>query len=535
MAAVGVQVHCPFCNAVQSRRDDKDYVCDFCLQAFSLVEADKEESRLIGEIKSWIEQKLGAAASTMGNVDSSSRSFIFQQKILPELRRDVDRATEIMGSHGQHALVQTPVRAAVPSGQGPHPLVAYRQEILALKNLRARLSSQQVTSFAIGEDEKSQIEAMDRKLSDLLHLSNVADAVATVRVAGYTAARRNLDALLESLRKQLAGVRDAAVAAFLAGVKKRYECLSELCRICEEVVSPNPISGTTVAERLDRLVATFGEAAHEIEASNHSPADAMPLVIGVNQESASCRALAHWLRTYDAVAGSRLPFTDFVAEVEAVMGTAAMALDETGDLLKAFAFVVRVARGEIAIAAVDDFSWVDQWAENARGKKSLGLFGTAEEIAGVEKFFVAAWIADVSYSQSSGTVFKDGVEGKSVLLVEASAPEAAKVVFQEGFGNALDSAATAPRTFGGSAIALPRSTAARAQSLFLGAARGKQGILNPRVQVRPELILLPVALAHFTSKKGKRDVIACLAGRVPIAISASADVEATRQLVRRFS
>ena len=51
-----VQVHCPFCNATAEPRSEGRYICDFCLQPFSVVDAQREESRLLQEIRAWVEQ-----------------------------------------------------------------------------------------------------------------------------------------------------------------------------------------------------------------------------------------------------------------------------------------------------------------------------------------------------------------------------------------------------------------------------------------------------------------------------------------------
>ena len=125
-----VQVHCPFCNAAQAPRADGKNVCDFCLQPFTLVDATREEARLLEEIKDWLQQKVGAAGLAPGSVDVSSRSYIFQQRILPELRRDVNRSLEVVGGFGQVALVTPPTGGV---RREPNPLVDARREILGLK------------------------------------------------------------------------------------------------------------------------------------------------------------------------------------------------------------------------------------------------------------------------------------------------------------------------------------------------------------------------------------------------------------------
>src|SRR5579862_4112865 len=104
MTADATQVHCPFCNAAHPVQGAGSYTCEFCLQPFSVQDAQREEARLLDEIKAWVEQRVGGAGPASG-VDLASRAYIFQQKVLPDLRRDVDRALERLGGFGQFPLV----------------------------------------------------------------------------------------------------------------------------------------------------------------------------------------------------------------------------------------------------------------------------------------------------------------------------------------------------------------------------------------------------------------------------------------------
>src|SRR5437870_3690848 len=100
-----VQLRCPFCNGAASGQPGETRVCEYCLQPFTIAQAQNEADRLRDEIKSWLDEKLGSSTNVANSsADVSSRLFIFQQRVLPDLRRDVNRAMERVGSFGHHAL-----------------------------------------------------------------------------------------------------------------------------------------------------------------------------------------------------------------------------------------------------------------------------------------------------------------------------------------------------------------------------------------------------------------------------------------------
>lgn len=532
-----IQIHCPFCNGAQTPSQDSQYVCEFCLQPFTVVQAQKEESRLMEEIKGWLEKKVGSAGLSPGSVDTSSRAFIFQQKVLPDLRRDVDRALESLGTYGQFALVPLPVATPGPSGIGPNPLVQARQEILKLKNLRARLASEQVTAFAIGDDDKTMIQTLDRRMADVVYLSNVADAANRRDAQGYATARRNLSSLLDEIGQSLAleGTSDLKLGGFLSGLKGRYQGLAEVCSICEEISGENEITGEPVADRLDAIRANLLNAAEVIEKSDYSPADSMPMVVGVRQEAAALMLLARWLRAYEILARKGgLSFTRFVAEANALYDDRTYSPEAKADMVEGCSFVVRAIRGEVLVPVYDDLGWVDGWVEGSRAKKSFGMFGAEERVLSIEKFLLPVWVASVSFSRSAGKVFKQGVESKCLAVVDACGPSAGKVFFASSDTDPIAVALSSKRNLSSRSVALPTSTAGVAQTAFELAAKARPDLQNPRVQIRG-LAFVPAATASLESKNGRRDLAGCLSGQIPIDPGVKAQVAVSRQALQKFA
>jgi hypothetical protein len=535
MTTTAVQIHCPYCNALQAPQASGSYSCEFCLQPFSVQDAQREEARLLEEIRAWVEQKVGAAGSGAG-VDAASRGYIFQQRVLPDLRRDVDRALERIGSYGQFPLLVVPVRVASPNSHQPNPLVSARRDILGLKGLRARLSSDEVTSFAARDVDRFAIRSMDRQLASLVHLSNVAEAAAGRTPEGYAAARRNLETLAEEVGHSITteGAQDPALGAFLGGLYRRFQALGEICRVCEEAGSPNVISGTALADRADGCAVALTQTAQQVEGSNYAPADAMPVVVAVHQEAAAARALARWLRSYEIIAGrAQVSFPVFVMEMDAITGGPNVPPDGQAEILEAVGYALSALRGAAAVPVLGDFAWVAGWSESSRQRKSLGMFGVEEKLAGVEQFLSPFWVADVTFSRAQGAVFTSGQEQRAIVLLDACAPQAQRVVVVGAEHGALAHALANQGVVAGLPAAMPRSNPTQAAAVMMQGLRGKPEYLNPRLRIRG-MAFLPVATATFSSTQGTRVASACLGGSVPVDDYARAQVQTTQQLLNRY-
>lgn len=526
---VASQVRCPSCNGAQEPQPDEHYSCAFCLQPFTVTDARREENRLLDEVKRWMLERVGAAAGSE-TVDASSRAFIFGQKILPELRRELDRSIEKLGSYAQHPLVIPPIPLPLGTG-GPNPLVSQRAEVLAFKSLRARLGSEQVISFAVRDNDRALVKNMDGRLRRLSQYSNLLEAGALATDAGFAAATRNLDELISESGAILESTTGAE-AAFHDAQKARLEALRELTLACAEVVGASSLSGESLAARLDDVRARLQTAANAIEASGHDPAEAMPLVLGVGSEATACAHLAGWLRAFDVIAGhSGCSFQLFVQEVSAVMSS--LPQDRGLEFLEVLTQTYQAARGERAVPAVTDFSWVTGWAERSRTKKTFGLFGNEEQLASREELFVPVWFAEVSYSRDAGRFLSSGVEQKMFAIVDACAPHPGKVVFLADRTHPTVQALEAPQAIGGYDVALPLSCRGLVQPIIEAAGRARPGLHNVKVQSL-ELGFVAGSVARLESPKGARDLTACLDGALPVDDAVRVRVAARRQLALHF-
>ena len=542
MSVEAIQVKCPFCGAANEAGAGEQQECAFCLQPFTVVDAKKEEGRLVDEIKKWLSSKVGAAGLSGEGVDAASRSFIFKDKLLPELGRDVDRALELLTGFTQFPLVRPPLLSSSEENSSSNPLVDARPRIRSLKGLRARLESNHISAFAVAEEDQAEVARLDHRVGDVIHLSNVANAAAQRNEAGYSGARRNLEALAEETGESLATISrdDPAQLEFLGALRDRYARASELCQIFEETSSPNPIQGSVLADRLESSLEGLEKAGEGIEASDYDPAESMPICIGIQEEVRGGRLFARWLRSYDVLT-QRTPmsFGDFLLEVAPVVQVGRSPEQQT-DMLEACGGVIQATRGEATLPVVADFGWVENWVEQEREKKGclgifdfIKIFGTEEEVTRVDRFLLPVWIAKLGYSEQQGAVFREGVEANSLLLVDAVSPTANKVRIARELGGDLDGQLQRGASLGGDDIALPCSSAQQAESVFSSFARGRVEIKNPRIEVQG-LGFVAAAMAHYTSDKGNRAVVASLNASIPTDMDSGNQVDPTRKLLKNF-
>jgi hypothetical protein len=529
------QILCPSCHGAQSAKTSGHYECEFCLAPFTVVDARREEVRKKSQDEGWLQQRIGGSIGGAA-VDAASRAFIFRQRLLPDLKRDVDRALEGFTNYRQHALVLPLVPVPPPKTQSRNPLLDQRGTVLGLSDLRARLGNEAVLGFAVASGDFAALQAMERRIADVVHLSNVADAGARRNEVGYAAARRNLEVLIVEIDEAIAGDDsiDQASRGFLSALRARYTVSAEFARICEVACASSNISGMELAGRLERLATDLAESSVCLQEIPYDPAQTMPCVVGMQVETAAIKVFARWLRAYEVITAKALvSFPIFLRDIEALCTGGVSSPEAKADLLEAIADALLTIRGERDAPVIADFEWVDTWAETNRARKTWGLFGNEEAIERTTSFLAPAWIAEVSYSASKGAVFKEGVENKTVALLDACAPDASRVCFLDGAQSALSEVLSHPSRLPRGDIALPKSTASAASVAFAQAAKGRPNMMNSRVHVCG-LAWLPAAVAQFTSPKGERSVLSCMNGTVHLAEVVVQQVEVTRQIVRHF-
>jgi hypothetical protein len=526
-----IQINCPRCHGANPPSEHGSYECVFCLEPFTVQQAQTEESRVQADLDAWMKKVVGTA-SQAGSIDASSRTYIFRDKVLPGLHRDVNRSVEGLGTFGQFPLLAPPVRLDQRQG---NPLVAQRREILALKLLQARLASPDIVAFAVEDEDKAQVQAMERRITDFIKLSNVAEAASNRTSRGYRSSKENLVHVIEELDESLAGTSDPNQADYLGQLKARYRALADLAGLCETACSPDPVDGETLAQQVDRVVEALDGAAKDIEAMDFNPADTMPVVIGTNAERDSAVLFARWLRSYASL-GRRgnLSFPDCVHELEQLFSSRAKNAQDLCELVEGCVEAFKAIRGELLTPSVTDNSWVETWVEKNRKKKSLWLFGTEESTDTVEQFLLPVWVAEVRFSQNKGGVFAEGIENMGLALVDACSPSSDGVLFIKSMNDSLASSLEHGEAFPGGDMALPASTPAAAAAVMERSMKSKAGIGNSRVTMRG-LAWLPAAIVHYSSTDGDRSVASCLNGKLKTTTDSRIQMLAARQALDVFN
>jgi hypothetical protein len=507
----------------------------YCLEPFSVQQAESEEKRLNDELRAWMEQMVGDAALSPGGVDASSRGFIFRDKILPNLQRDVNRALETLASYSQFPLVPPPIPVDV--GRGENPLLTQRKTILQLRGLHARFASPEITSFVTTDNDRAVVREMERRVTDFMCLSNIADASAKRNAMGYRSARASLERVLADVNESLAAAeaKEPALASFLEVSKVRYQSLLDFAGVFEHLCSPNPISGQEVSERIGRMAERLSACARKLETLDHDPVQSMPMVIGIDLEVAGARLLCRWLEAYDTMTAKvQLPFLVFIGEIRGLFGDRSSDPAEICDLLEGCSEIFKVVRGEVAAGVLDDHGWVDRWVEMNRKKKFLWIFGVEEQVEQVDSFLLPVWVADVRYSQNKGGMFAEGAERHGLALVDACDPAPDRVVFLPDPSRGPMAAIADPRLVGAARVALPLSTAKDVAPMLASAMQRRQDISNTRVTVRA-LGFVSAAVVQYASKQGNRAQATALAGQLKTTPEARFQVEAAMQTLQRFN
>lgn len=91
-------LECPSCGAPAKEAPSDPrapIVCAFCGARYERVTAEAALASLRAEVTAWLQRTAGVAMSEgAASVDVATRTFLFNDRILPGLRRDVRRAID---------------------------------------------------------------------------------------------------------------------------------------------------------------------------------------------------------------------------------------------------------------------------------------------------------------------------------------------------------------------------------------------------------------------------------------------------------
>lgn len=509
MSQLAEQIRCPSCGGAQEVGEGDRYECRFCLSPFTYRHAQEVEDRQLAEIKAWVEQRIGGqAGGAESGIDASSRAYLFRKNLLPSLQTAHDRALEAAFGFEQYPLLPS-VRPTAPDTR--NPLLVRRDDVLRLRELRARLASPDVQTFAVTDDDRARITAMDDRLEEIVGLSNAAHAASRQTAEGFAAARHNIEALLSSDRLD-------------PDVADRYRALSRLASLMERALASHDIGGAALAPEADAIATDLEAVAARLDRNDGARVGDSLAAIAARKEAGRAIELGRILRSYDVIA--RRPgvgLAAFVADSLAIMGRDAS--DDAGsELFDGCASAFRVLRGELPAPVHESFDWVRPHADRAcrgrfLGMIGLGFLGFTEGIADVEELLVPFWLVTA---------------GTQRWLVDAANSVHMPAFPLEGAWNDIGARLSEPvplrRQRG---LIMPTVTRSRAVQIVQDELRAR-GAHNAHV-AEPTLAMLPAAKVRLRTSRGReRSVLTCLSDRLHLKPEALVGLATTRRMQERF-
>lgn len=518
-----IELRCPYCRAAQPATTAGHHTCEFCLRGFTAIDAARAQQQGAEQADAWLRARVGSQGEAEV-VDRASRGYIFNHRILPDLRRDVARAQEGLGSWLQEPLIIPELALIQPSAM--HPLLAAAGRMQGLVELRERLDHEEVRRFAVDDVATAQLHALAAPIAELIHMINVVEAGRRPGPEGWKAVRSNLDVLV-----QQHGTRSDPDD--LAGLQvERWKLLSSLAGHYDDCArGQHPSSQLTALEAtimgLDRLV-------ERLQACTKHPLEARSSALAVEREAAGARVLLRWLRCRSRLPWAHAPSVPQMSQALATLLPRVNGPEHGVSLLESWTALAAVTRQQAPICAVQDFAWSQAWAESMRKRKQFGLFGEDEEIAAIESFFAPAWIVRVNYSQQRGGLLGGGAEQQELALLDACASSPDKLALFSSRSEKLHAALAQPTYVNTMEIALPETTVADAQAVVRRALGQRPDLCNARFEVHG-LALIPAVTVRLRTSKGARQVTGALRGLVPTSERTRERVEAGRWFFTQFA
>lgn len=519
------ELRCPYCHAAQPSVEAGHHTCAFCLHGFTAFDAARARQTSAEQTDAWLRGRVGSNVdSPVEVIDRASRGYIFNQRIFPELRRDVARVHEGLGPWLQAPLI-LPELSRAPGG-APHPLSLYSGRMQALVALSGRLGHSEVQRFAVDEVAKAQLEQLGAPIDELIHLINIVEAGQRGGADGWGAVRSNLEAmasrpLTSSESDRFAGLR-----------RERWQLLAALTRHYDDCArgqhSPSQLEG------IEALIVSLRGLAERLRACASAPVEARAFALAVEREAEGAQLLARWLRCSERLPRAPEDSLPHLYTTLAPLIPPGSSPDRAATLVEGWTELAAVSRQEIAICVIEDFAWAEAWAESVRGRKRLGLFGEDEVVETIERFLLPVWVAELRYSQQRGRLLGGGVEQRTLALLDACAGTAETVAIFDPVPEPLRAALTHPVRVGAIDIALPETTAADARVVMQRALSRRPEFQNARFEVRG-LALIPAVTVRLRARAGQRQVSTALQGRVQASKRARERVETARWLFARFA
>ncbi len=523
-----IKVACPNCGAPLGDgvlATHGRYICEFCSHSFTIERAQQETEKIKKELQGWLSQLVPGVtvgSSSGSAVDASSRAFIFREKLYPSLELEFNRSLEWLEGFQEYPLFQIEAATDFPAYSSKNsPLRSEREQLAPIRNLSSKLSAPAVREFVVGKDDERKMSRMQSRVDELIFAANIVEQNAFQSADGYSTARQNALALKDLYLATMEETPDASEKEFLRACIARMEgtatVLDVLVRLRQS--ASGEVNGSAFAAELASASRLYQEALAISEKSGYTPMELVPWQHGVDKELSLIGLQSALLESYERAVSNRSG--DFFAFQNSVLDFARQSrIPLTGPqdlavLADALACCIEAKRGSRSLARHPDWSWVDSSVESHRRKSMVKFIGVNEVVATIDRYWHPFWLANVTYSQSEGAIFKSGSAKQALALLDATTADAVIAsMVEEGSSlhSQLDSAARSDWPDPKPTIPAVVSEAA-AQKALETFSRANPSYRNCRILMR-KLVYLPACEAVYQSKDGRRSTVLSFVERI---------------------
>jgi hypothetical protein len=489
-------VECPTCGgpAGQVPVDPRAVIrCAWCGTSYERERAEASAEALRREISEWLRKTTGVSAKEgAGAVDAATRSFLFNDRILPGLRRDLRRVLdERIGDVDGAPIVVPPLLHHLAGFRADDALLVTRRDaVLELRALGARIEADDVAAFATTAADTLALAALRQDIDRTMSASNAATALSHGISAGAAIARTNLVELAQKARDNaVEAATDPAVAALTRAVRTRAEALDALLSALGET-PPDPPAMHAAAARLE-------ETAQWLLTSDTRSLRTALASTGIQRDATAARVLAGIADAMRGTGTSVVQALDALAPLAHLLSATTRPRDASA-LVHAWATALAARVHRRGLPAITDTSWVNQTLS--------GACAAGEQIVRADVVLTPHWIYPVRHTETEGVFLVSGKQKEALALVPASGGADGTTLIPRDQPRAvhLDRAARALV-----AVELPiepPSVGPETARMGAKAELRKRDVKNVTLG-DAALVYVPVALAQIGGARGVRSVV----------------------------
>jgi len=413
----------------QGSPEIKVITCEYCLNTYTIQEAENETEKLRDEVKKWISDIAGNKGT--GVIDELSRLHIYRNSLYPPIRIAAERATEIYQPVRYLPLISFPLIDSISRNPFQEAL-SYTPDIKVLtENLKAvvsQIQAPELAAFAVGDSEKIQLKFAEVSCLELIYLSNMRHGIAQYNEEGFVQSIVNIQALEELYASMIVLVKESnpATVSFLSGLNKRFDAVKECINIMIQLWKVGDgIVAEPLIQRLKKTISDCENAALMIESSGLEARETVPAVSGTREDARVMKILCDCVSIFSdtGCAESGIEFEKFLQMLRQTFAGAMPAnanIDWVDDYIGNMSIYLGAKEGKAEVAVINDFGWVKTVAE--AGCKSSLLSGK-ETVNSVEHILLPCWTAAINFSEQSGIIWKKGQGAAGYLYCDAGRPD----------------------------------------------------------------------------------------------------------------